>query len=168
MDKDGDLNPMSDMRDDEADFMEPDLELAGSDLSIPKPRLRRRPKGDATSRETMKTLIRDIPNFLKLLWRLASDPRISKVDKGIVLAVIGYIVMPLDLIPDFIPFLGQIDDLYLLALALDRLLNSAGIDVLLDHWDGEIESLEMAIAALDKAGSFLPERVRALLRQKVG
>jgi uncharacterized membrane protein YkvA (DUF1232 family) len=45
--------------------------------------------------------------------------------------------MPMDLIPDYIPFLGQIDDLYLLALALDRLLNNAGVDVLLEHWEGE-------------------------------
>ena len=82
-------------------------------------------------------------------------------------ATIGYILMPLDLIPDFIPFLGQIDDLYLLALALDRLMNNAGIDLLLEHWNGDVSSLETAISALDKAGSFLPEKIRSLLRQRV-
>lgn len=133
-------------------------------LPIQRPRLRRRSRGDVRDRETLKQLVRDIPNFLKLLGRLARDPRVSKIDKAIVVATIGYILTPVDLIPDFIPFLGQIDDIYLLALALDRLLNNAGIDVLLDHWDGDVGSLETAIAALDKAGAFLPEQVRSLLR----
>jgi uncharacterized membrane protein YkvA (DUF1232 family) len=138
-------------------------------FSIQRPRLRRdgaaRRGGD---REMLASLIRDIPNFLRLLGRLARDPRVSRVDKGILLATIGYLLMPMDLIPDFIPFLGQIDDIYLLALALDRLLNNAGIDVLLEHWEGETVSLEMAIAALDKAASFLPDQVRSLLQRRVG
>ena len=133
-------------------------------LPIQRPRLRRSSRGEVRDRETVKQLIRDIPAFVKLLGRLARDPRISKADKAIVLATIGYILMPADLIPDFIPFLGQIDDIYLLALALDRLLNHAGIDLLLEHWDGDVRSLETAIAALDKAGSFLPVQLRSLLR----
>lgn len=142
-------------------------EAPEEDSPIPRPRLRRRIRGVSADRETVKGLIRAIPNFLRLLWRLYFDPRVSKLDKGIVLATIGYIVVPLDLIPDFLPFLGQVDDIYLLALALDRLLNNAGIDVLLDHWEGDVSSLETAIAALDKAGSFLPEQIRSVLHQKV-
>jgi len=137
--------------------------------SIQAPRLRRRPRGtEVRDRETITMLIRDIPNFLKLLGRLARDPRVSRLDKGLVLATVAYILMPLDLIPDLIPFLGQVDDIYLLALALDRLLHNAGIDVLLDHWDGESATLEMLLSALDRAGSFLPERVRELLHRRVG
>jgi uncharacterized membrane protein YkvA (DUF1232 family) len=137
--------------------------------AIHAPRLRRRLRpAEGRDRETVKMLIRDIPSFLKLLYRLARDPRVSRLDKALVLGTVAYILVPLDFIPDLLPFLGQVDDIYLLALVLDRLLNNAGIDVLLDHWDGETASLEMAIAALDKAGSFLPERVRALLHQRVG
>ena len=135
--------------------------------AIQRPRLRRRGRAEVRDRETMKQLIRDLPKFLKLLWGLYRDPRVSVFDKGLVLATIGYILMPMDFIPDFIPLLGQVDDLYLLALALDRLLNNAGVDVLLDHWEGEVASLEMAISALDKAGSFLPEQVRSLLHRRV-
>lgn len=143
-------------------------EDAAATARIPAPRLRRGARAaDTGDMDTVKGLIRDIPNFLKLLFRLARDPRISAVDKGIVVATIAYLLTPFDLIPDFIPFLGQADDIYLLALALDRLLNNAGIDVLLDHWDGEVSSLEAAIAALDKVGSFLPERVRSLLGQRM-
>lgn len=136
--------------------------------AIQRPRLRRRDRGDVRDRETMKHLIRDLPKFLKLLWGLYRDPRVSIVDKGLVAATVAYIVVPFDLVPDFLPVLGQIDDIYLLALALDRLLNNAGVDVLLEYWEGEVASLEMAITALDKAGSFLPEQVRALLRKRVG
>jgi uncharacterized membrane protein YkvA (DUF1232 family) len=132
-------------------------------VPIQKPRLRRR-GGGGRDREAIMRLVRDIPAFLKLLGRLAKDPRVSKMDKAIVLLTIGYIVMPMDFIPDFLPFIGQVDDLYLLALALDRLLNNAGIDLLLEHWDGDVGSLETAITALDKAGSFLPSQVRALVR----
>lgn len=158
----------SDFADDELDDLSAARDLDADDLPIPPPRLRRRARPGVADKETLKGLVRAIPHFLKLLWRLYRDPRVSMVDKGIVLATIAYIVVPFDLVPDYLPFLGQIDDIYLLALALDRLLNNAGVDVLLDHWDGDEASLESAIAALDKAGSFLPERVRNLLRQKVG
>lgn len=160
----------SDLHDDfaperERDFVDPADDEA---FAIQRPRLRRRARGEGRDRETVKGLIRDIPNFLRLLVGLARDPRVSRVDKAIVAATIGYVIMPLDLIPDFIPFLGQIDDLYLMALALDRLLNNAGIDLLLEHWNGDVASLETAISALDKAGSFLPDQIRSLLRQRVG
>jgi uncharacterized membrane protein YkvA (DUF1232 family) len=133
-------------------------------VPIQKPKLRRRGRTDLRDREAVMRLVKDIPAFLKLFGRLARDPRVSKVDKAIVVATIGYIVMPMDFIPDFLPFIGQVDDIYLLALALDRLLNNAGIDLLLEHWDGDVGSLETAIAALDRAGSFLPTQVRALVR----
>lgn len=134
---------------------------------MPAPRLRRRTRGGESPRENMGQLVRDIPNFVKLLYRLARDPRVSKVDKGILLATVGYILAPVDLVPDAIPFLGQVDDIYLLALALNRLLNQAGIDLLLDHWDGEVSSLEAALEGLDRAGSFLPEPIRRLLGHRV-
>jgi uncharacterized membrane protein YkvA (DUF1232 family) len=153
--------------DDELDDVSIGPDPGSQDLPIQRPRLRRRARPAGADKESLKGLVRAIPNFLKMLWRLYGDHRVSRLDKGLVLATIAYIVMPLDLVPDFLPFLGQIDDIYLLALALDRLLNNAGVDVLLDHWDGEISTLETAIAALDKAGSFLPEQVRNLLHQKV-
>ncbi len=140
---------------------------------VPAPRLRRFRReresggggGGGGRGDTMRQVLRDLPNFAKLLGRLATDPRVSKVDKAIVLAAVGYMLMPVDLLPD-LPVIGQVDDVYLLALALDRLLNNAGIDTLLDHWDGDPESLEAALAALDRAGSFLPQGIRSMLGQR--
>ncbi|NIR60694.1 MAG: hypothetical protein GWO02_14900, partial [Gammaproteobacteria bacterium] len=64
-------------------------------------------------------------------------------------------------------FLGLVDDLYLLALVLDRLLLRAGADVLREHWDGDPRTLRLLIDGLDEIGSFVPRPVRALLRGRV-
>ena len=144
------------------DVEDDEEELVGR--RIQAPRLRRRGRDRRSGdRESLKALVRDIPNFLKLLGRLARDPRVSAADKAIVGAAIAYLFVPADLIPDWIPALGEIEDVFLLALALSRLLNNAGIDVLMDHWDGDMASLEAALSALDRAGSLLPEPVRGLL-----
>ena len=74
---------------------------------------------------------------------------------------------PIDLIPDFILGLGQIDDIYLLALALDRMLNNAGEQVLLDHWDGDPANLDRLVGVLDKAGALLPEPIRRMLGSRM-
>jgi uncharacterized membrane protein YkvA (DUF1232 family) len=127
---------------------------------------RRRGKGErgGLSRDTLMGLLRDVPSFIKLFGRLATDPRVSKVDKAIVAATLVYLVSPVDLIPDWVvPVVGQLEDVYLLALALSRLVNNAGVEVLMDHWQGDPASLEAALGALDRAGSMLPAPVQALL-----
>ncbi len=161
-----------DLGDDEEDDYEEEPQEEESP-PVPAPRLRRFRRdresggggGGGGRGDTMRQVLRDLPNFAKLLGRLATDPRVSKLDKAIVLAAVGYMLLPVDLLPD-LPVIGQVDDVYLLALALDRLLNNAGIDTLLDHWDGDVESLEAALAALDRAGSFLPQGIRNLLGQR--
>lgn len=141
----------------------------------PRPLARARPgprggRGSGgVSAASFRAILRDIPAFLKLLARLARDPRVSVLDKAIVAAVLVYLVSPVDLIPDFAaPVLGQVEDVYLLALALSRLLNQAGMDVLLDHWEGDAATLETALSALNRAGSLLPGPVRAVLGHRGG
>jgi uncharacterized membrane protein YkvA (DUF1232 family) len=133
----------------------------------------RRPAGGAEYEKggrnaaSLMSIVRDVPSYLKLLARLARDPRVSKADKAIVAAVLVYLVSPVDLVPDWVfPVVGQIEDIYLLALALSRLLNNAGMDVLLDHWDGDPASLGMALDALDGASALLPAPIRAILGQR--
>lgn len=134
------------------------------------PRPARRPRGGGRGgREgaSVMSMVRDLPAYAKLLARLAVDPRVSKVDKGIVAAVLVYLVSPVDLVPDWVfPVVGQIEDVYLLALALSRLMNNAGMEVLLDHWDGDPATLGMALDALDGAAAILPAPLRAILGQR--
>lgn len=129
----------------------------------------RRPRGRAPRHGAKRTVIhyiRQLPNFLRLLYGLITDPRVAVVDKLLVFGAIAYIITPIDLIPDFIPFLGEVDDVYLLVLALQRLISNAGRLVLLDHWSGDAADLSdlNLRGALSAAAFFLPRRIRRRLR----
>ncbi|MEJ7809105.1 MAG: YkvA family protein [Gemmatimonadaceae bacterium] len=123
-----------------------------------------RPRSGA--KRTMIDSIKQIPNYLRLLGGLITDRRVSGLDKLLVAGAIAYIVMPIDLVPDFIPFIGQVDDVYLLVVALQRLISNAGGRVLGDHWSGAMEDLSASSlrGVLMAAAFFLPARVRRRLR----
>ena len=140
-------------------------------------RSRRRPvDDDAPARpqtgmkRTVLRAIRQIPSYLRLLVGLIGDRRVSKVDRFLVLAAAVYLVSPVDFIPDLVPFLGEVDDLFLLMLALERLIAHAGRRVLLDHWRGDPDELaDVNLARLVRAaGFFLPTRLRRRLRKMAG
>ena len=78
------------------------------------------------AKRTVLHYIRQLPHFVRLLFGLITDPRVAMVDKILVFGAIAYIVTPIDLIPDFIPFIGEVDDVYLLVIALQRLISNAG------------------------------------------
>lgn len=118
------------------------------------------------AKRTVMGYIAELPRFLRLLWGLLTDSRVAMVDKMLVAGAIAYILMPADLIPDFVPFFGEVDDIYLLVVALRRLLRNAGSRVLLAHWTGspaELRDLNLR-KALMAAAFFLPRRVRRRLR----
>jgi len=118
------------------------------------------------AKRTVMHYIRQLPQYLRLLGGLLTDRRVGTVDKLLVLGAIVYIVTPIDLIPDFIPFFGEIDDVYLLVIALQRLVENAGRLVLLDHWTGsprDLADLNLR-GALMAAAFFLPRRIRRRLR----
>jgi uncharacterized membrane protein YkvA (DUF1232 family) len=125
---------------------------------------RSRPRKGA--KRTVLHYIRQLPNFVRLLFGLVTDPRVALVDKVLVFGAIAYIITPIDLIPDFIPFIGEVDDVYLLVIALQRLISNAGRLVLLDHWGGDAEDLSdlNLQGALAAAAFFLPRRIRRRLR----
>jgi uncharacterized membrane protein YkvA (DUF1232 family) len=112
------------------------------------------------------TTMKELPNFLRLLGGLLTDLRVALTDKLLVAGAVAYILLPLDYIPDFIPFLGEVDDVFLLVIALQRLIANAGRAVVMDHWMGDPKDLgsldlERVLAA---AAFFLPRRVRRRLR----
>lgn|SRR5689334_14060671 len=118
------------------------------------------------AKRTVMYYIRQLPQYVRLLGGLITDPRVALMDKLLVFGAIAYIVTPIDLIPDFIPFFGEIDDVYLLVIALQRLISHAGRAVLLDHWSGEptdLADLNLR-GALAAAAFFLPKRIRRRLR----
>lgn len=100
-----------------------------------------------------------IPRMLKLTYRLLRDSRVSRTDKTILAGAILYVIMPFDLSPDFIPFIGQVDDSLVLALALLRLLNSTEAHVVWEHWDGQFDIKQLAMSITEISRVFLPKRV---------
>jgi uncharacterized membrane protein YkvA (DUF1232 family) len=114
-----------------------------------------------------RTLIANIPAFLRLLVRLLGDRRVSRLDKAILGFVLFYAVAPADLIPDFFWFLGLVDDVYLIGMALSRLLVRAGPDLLLEHWSGDPHQLGFLLEQIEDVGSLLPGPVRAALSRSM-
>jgi uncharacterized membrane protein YkvA (DUF1232 family) len=118
------------------------------------------------AKRTVMYYIKQLPAYLRLLGGLLTDRRVASIDKLLVAGAIAYIAMPIDFIPDFIPFLGEVDDVFLLVIALQRLVANAGRPVLLSHWSGAMEdladlNLKEALAA---AAFFLPRNVRRKLK----
>lgn len=88
-----------------------------------------------------------IKDVALLLKDCATDARVSRVDKWILAAVAVYLLSPADLVPDVIPVLGQMDDLWLTFWALRRLLQSAGPAVVRDLWRGDDDGLALVLSA---------------------
>ncbi|MFN2412658.1 MAG: YkvA family protein, partial [Pyrinomonadaceae bacterium] len=95
------------------------------------------------------------------------DMRVPTAEKALFLAAIVYFVMPVDLIPDIFPFIGQVDDAYLISLTLLRLINRTDERIVREHWSGggDIVALSDSIAAI--APALLPKRVSRVLSSKV-
>lgn len=110
-------------------------------------------------RASAKQALMLIPNFVKLLYRLVADPRVQLREKALLLGTVAYVLSPLDFLPDAIPFLGQIDDLLLVALILQRFMNSVERGVLLEHWSGSADLLSTIDKILAFTRYLLPEGV---------
>ena len=80
-----------------------------------------------------------IPDCIVLVRRLLGDPRVPRRHKQLLGALIGYLVLPLDLVPDFIPVAGQIDDALVVAVVLRIVLRGSGAALLREHWSGPDE-----------------------------
>jgi uncharacterized membrane protein YkvA (DUF1232 family) len=93
-----------------------------------------------------------VPDCVLLLRRLLADSRVSPGRRLALFAVLAYLAMPFDLVPDFIPVAGQLDDAIIVALVLRGILRSAGPDVVREHWPGPDVSLN---AVLGLAGAWI-------------
>lgn len=119
----------------------------------------------AATRRSARSLIRELPNLLRLVVRLLRDRRVPIADKVLFGLVVVYTITPLDLVPDLLAPLGLVDDLYLLGLALAHLLARAGPEILLEHWDGSPARLGYLIEGVEDIGGLLPRPVRQALRR---
>lgn len=94
---------------------------------------------------TVVELARFVADAGRLLWRLARDPRVSWHAKVVAGGTLAYVVSPLDLIPDVVPGIGQLDDLYLLVRAMRYLATTAGYDLLHELWPGSEDGFALLL-----------------------
>jgi uncharacterized membrane protein YkvA (DUF1232 family) len=126
------------------------------------------PKTDKLQlKSRMKNLLLFLPNLATLLLNLLKDGRVPLAEKALFVAAIVYFISPLDFIPDVLPFIGQIDDLYLIALTLVRLVSRTDERILREYWTGGGDIIQLVDAVIALAPRFLPKRVNRVLTSKV-
>ena len=121
--------------------------------------------GEMKSR--MKNLLMFVPNMILLCGRLLTDPRVPRTEKVLVAGAIIYAVIPFDLIPDMIPFVGQLDDAYLIALTLLRLVDRTDPKILREHWNGGGDIVQLVESMAMLTAKLLPKRIRRVLTSRV-
>jgi uncharacterized membrane protein YkvA (DUF1232 family) len=90
-----------------------------------------RPEGS-----TLADAVRLLPDLVGLVRRLARDPAVPRSVRVTLWLLVGYLIVPFDLVPDFIPVLGWADDVVVVALALRRVVRVAGAEAVERHWQG--------------------------------
>ncbi len=105
---------------------------------------------------SLKEYVLLVPRLARLVWKLSRDPRVPARTKATMFVLAGYLLSPIDLIPDPIPGVGHVDDLVILAFALDQILNRVPDEVVREHWDGDEDVLEVVRHILDIATAYVP------------
>jgi uncharacterized membrane protein YkvA (DUF1232 family) len=96
-------------------------------------------------RSDARALATFIPDCIVLVTRLARDPRIPRRRKLVLLALAGYLALPFDLVPDFIPVAGQLDDAIIVALVLRSFIRRGGESLIRELWPGPGGSLAVIL-----------------------
>jgi uncharacterized membrane protein YkvA (DUF1232 family) len=89
----------------------------------------------------LRSGVRLLPDLLRLLKRLAADRSLPRGVRVRLWALLAYLVMPVDLVPDFIPVIGYADDAVIVAVALRSVIRRAGPDAIRRHWPGTTDGL---------------------------
>jgi uncharacterized membrane protein YkvA (DUF1232 family) len=104
-----------------------------------------------------------LPNVVKLLVSLMGDRRVPIARRVAVGLVAGYVVSPIDLVPDFVIGVGKLDDIIIVSLALDYLMRGIDESIILEHWDGSIDGLDLIRSLFGWGAEILPDALRRFL-----
>ncbi|HEX2149861.1 MAG TPA: DUF1232 domain-containing protein [Actinomycetota bacterium] len=105
----------------------------------------------------------DAQNIANLARGLAKDPRVPRRNKLIFAGVAAYVVMPVDLIPDWLPGIGRLDDIIMFCVAIDSMLNHVPKAVLDDYWEGDQAMLDTIRSVVSTAVEFVPPQLMRTL-----
>jgi uncharacterized membrane protein YkvA (DUF1232 family) len=109
----------------------------------------------------MKALLRLLPDLTRLLGRLVSDPVLPRPAKIALAAAVIYLASPFDLVPDFIPVLGYLDDVLVAAVLVDGIMRYVDRGVVLRYWPGTADSLDRVARAARVLSVWVPQRLKA-------
>lgn len=109
----------------------------------------------------MTQLLRALPDLVRLIARLVGDPLLPRAAKIALGAAMVYLASPIDLIPDFVPVIGYLDDLLLAALLVDGILNWVDRALVLKYWPGTADSLERLARVARMLAVWVPRRLKA-------
>ncbi|HEX3229501.1 MAG TPA: YkvA family protein [Pyrinomonadaceae bacterium] len=123
--------------------------------------------GQTKLRSRMKNLLMFLPNMVVLSAKLMVDSRVPRTERALFAGAVIYAIIPFDFIPDMIPFIGQVDDLFLVALTLLRLIDRTDDLVVRQHWRGGGDIVQLAESAATIAPLLMPKRVARVLISKV-
>lgn len=107
-----------------------------------------------------KQWARVVKRDVHALYLAGRDPRVPWYAKALALFVAGYALSPIDLIPDFIPGLGYLDDVFVAAILVDGMLNYVNRGLVLKYWPGSPESLERIARAARVLAAWVPRRLK--------
>jgi uncharacterized membrane protein YkvA (DUF1232 family) len=107
------------------------------------------------------SLLRAIPDLARLVARLVTDPVLPRAAKIALGAAAVYLLSPFDLVPDFIPIAGWVDDLLLAAVVLDGVLNWVDRALVLRYWPGSPGSLDTLARTARVLALWVPRRLKA-------
>jgi uncharacterized membrane protein YkvA (DUF1232 family) len=96
-------------------------------------------------RDVARAVVRFVPDCVVLFRRLLADPRVPRRKKVVLAALIPYLVLPFDLVPDFIPVAGYLDDAVIVALVLRYVLRGSDRGLIEGHWPGPEPSLRLIL-----------------------
>ena len=103
--------------------------------------------------ELARALARLVPDCVVLFRRLLGDPRVPRSKKFLLGAIIPYLLLPIDLVPDFIPVAGYLDDAVIVAFALRHVLRGSDPTIVTEHWPGPPASLALILKLAGHAPS---------------
>ena len=115
----------------------------------------------------MKNLLMFLPNMLILCAKLMVDKRVPRTERALFAAAVIYAIIPFDFIPDMIPFVGQIDDVFLISLTLLRLIDRTDDKIVREHWRGGGDVIQLAESVVTIAPMLIPRRISRVLLSRV-
>lgn len=115
------------------------------------------------ARVRLRDLALFLPRLARMLAALMADRAVPKAVKIVLAVVAVYLASPVDLIPDFIPVVGYLDDVLLVAVVLDGLLNYLDRALILKYWPGDAATLDAFSAVARRVARWVPSRIKSRL-----